>query len=165
MRQASIAGVSFLYTANLRLLCVGDETPLPGGPARTKKSPPSERKGGESPRAGLNCRPHPYQGCALPLSYRGMVGGEGFEPSKAEPSDLQSDPFGRSGTPPNQAGILYYAKPLSSIFSFKNLRLAALTSLHFESLLRSSLWSGRHSMQTIRWAQPPRKALFYVLTH
>ncbi len=26
--------------------------------------------------------------------------GEGFEPSKAEPSDLQSDPFGRSGTPP-----------------------------------------------------------------
>jgi endonuclease III len=31
--------------------------------------------------------------------------GEGFEPSKAEPSDLQSDPFDRSGTPPqNQAG-------------------------------------------------------------
>ena len=26
--------------------------------------------------------------------------GEGFEPSKAEPSDLQSDPFGRSGIPP-----------------------------------------------------------------
>ena len=31
--------------------------------------------------------------------------GEGFEPSKAEPSDLQSDPFDRSGTPPEkQAG-------------------------------------------------------------
>ena len=29
-----------------------------------------------------------------------MVEGEGFEPSKAEPADLQSDPFGRSGTPP-----------------------------------------------------------------
>jgi hypothetical protein len=29
-----------------------------------------------------------------------MVEGEGFEPSKAEPSDLQSDPFDRSGTPP-----------------------------------------------------------------
>ena len=29
-----------------------------------------------------------------------MVEGEGFEPSKAVPSDLQSDPFGRSGTPP-----------------------------------------------------------------
>ena len=26
--------------------------------------------------------------------------GAGFEPAKAEPSDLQSDPFDRSGTPP-----------------------------------------------------------------
>ena len=33
-----------------------------------------------------------------------MEGG-GFEPPKAEPSDLQSDPFGHSGTPPaNEAG-------------------------------------------------------------
>ena len=30
-----------------------------------------------------------------------MVEGVGFEPTKAEPSDLQSDPFDRSGTPPN----------------------------------------------------------------
>ena len=29
-----------------------------------------------------------------------MVEGGGFEPPKAEPADLQSDPFGRSGTPP-----------------------------------------------------------------
>ena len=29
-----------------------------------------------------------------------VVEGEGFEPSKAVPSDLQSDPFDRSGTPP-----------------------------------------------------------------
>ena len=29
-----------------------------------------------------------------------LVEGEGFEPSKAVPSDLQSDPFGHSGTPP-----------------------------------------------------------------
>ena len=28
------------------------------------------------------------------------VAGEGFEPPKAEPSDLQSDPFGRSGNQP-----------------------------------------------------------------
>ena len=27
--------------------------------------------------------------------------GEGFEPSKAEPTDLQSAPFGHSGTHPN----------------------------------------------------------------
>ena len=32
---------------------------------------------------------------------RQMVEGGGFEPPKAEPSDLQSDPFDRSGTPPN----------------------------------------------------------------
>ena len=31
-----------------------------------------------------------------------MVEGGGFEPPKAEPSDLQSDPFGHSGTPPSQ---------------------------------------------------------------
>ena len=30
--------------------------------------------------------------------------GEGFEPSKAEPTDLQSAPFDRSGTPPNETG-------------------------------------------------------------
>ena len=29
-----------------------------------------------------------------------LVEGEGFEPSKAEPTDLQSAPFDRSGTPP-----------------------------------------------------------------
>ena len=45
----------------------------------------------------------------LPLNYtragfnsENMVEGEGFEPSKVEPADLQSDPFGRSGTPPNK---------------------------------------------------------------
>jgi hypothetical protein len=32
------------------------------------------------------------------------VGGEGFEPSKALPSDLQSDPFDRSGNPPSPKG-------------------------------------------------------------
>ena len=33
-----------------------------------------------------------------------MVVGEGFEPSKSMTADLQSDPFGHSGTPP--LGIL-----------------------------------------------------------
>ena len=44
----------------------------------------------------------------LPLNYtrqvdnsqKLVVEGGGFEPPKAEPSDLQSDPFGHSGTPP-----------------------------------------------------------------
>ena len=30
-----------------------------------------------------------------------LVVGEGFEPSKSMTADLQSAPFGRSGTPPN----------------------------------------------------------------
>ena len=36
-----------------------------------------------------------------------LVAGEGFEPSKAEPGDLQSPPIGRSGNPP---GLLSEAK-------------------------------------------------------
>lgn len=36
----------------------------------------------------------------LPLNYTRMVEGAGFEPAKAVPSDLQSDPFDRSGIPP-----------------------------------------------------------------
>ena len=39
--------------------------------------------------------------------------GEGFEPSKAEPSDLQSDPFDRSGTPPNETADYEYIKLIS----------------------------------------------------
>ena len=42
-----------------------------------------------------------------------MVEGEGFEPSKAEPSDLQSDPFGHSGTPPELCSVFY----LNNLFS------------------------------------------------
>ena len=54
-----------------------------------------------SPRSDLNRRPPPYHGGALPTELRGqMVEGEGFEPSKAPPTDLQSAPFGHSGTPP-----------------------------------------------------------------
>ena len=34
-----------------------------------------------SPRAGLNRRPHPYQGCALPLSYKGKLGKLSSRPS------------------------------------------------------------------------------------
>ena len=37
---------------------------------------------------------------------KNMVEGDGFEPSKAVPADLQSAPFGHSGTPPNFSSIL-----------------------------------------------------------
>ena len=39
--------------------------------------------------------------CLTAWLHPSMVEGEGFEPSKAEPADLQSAPFGHSGTPPN----------------------------------------------------------------
>ena len=35
-----------------------------------------------------------------------LVEGVGFEPTKAEPSDLQSDPFGHLGTPPRCRSII-----------------------------------------------------------
>ena len=41
-----------------------------------------------------------WEACVLPLNYTRMVGRGGFEPPKASPSDLQSDPFGRLGISP-----------------------------------------------------------------
>jgi hypothetical protein len=42
----------------------------------------------------------------LNIKSRVLVEGGGFEPPKAEPADLQSAPFGRSGTPPIQGAEL-----------------------------------------------------------
>lgn len=51
---------------------------------------------------------HPFPHCAMMLCSRvcivldtNLVVGEGFEPSKSVTADLQSAPFGRSGTPPD----------------------------------------------------------------
>ena len=44
---------------------------------------------------------HPRHPASAATAFN-LVEGEGFEPSKAEPSDLQSDPFDRSGTPPEE---------------------------------------------------------------
>ena len=44
-----------------------------------------------------------------------MVEGEGFEPSKAEPTDLQSAPFDRSGTPPKLSRAFWEKKNRLSI--------------------------------------------------
>ena len=50
----------------------------------------------------LNLRPPGYEPDELPTALpRDMVvEGGGFEPPKAVPTDLQSAPFGHSGTPP-----------------------------------------------------------------
>ena len=50
-----------------------------------------------------------------------MVEGGGFEPPKAEPADLQSDPFGRSGTPPisGKLTIIFYKEtPVNNLFTY-----------------------------------------------
>ena len=52
--------------------------------------------------------------------------GEGFEPSKAEPSDLQSDPFDRSGTPPKSTTLSFTAQRMSIAFHYDNSDLATL---------------------------------------
>ena len=54
-----------------------------------------------SGRRDSNSRPSPWQGDALPLSHFRikLVEGDGFEPSKAELTDLQSVPFGQLGNP------------------------------------------------------------------
>src|SRR5207253_9022704 len=41
-----------------------------------------------------------------------VVEGEGFEPSKAEPADLQSAPFDRSGTPPTEQASIAICGPI-----------------------------------------------------
>ena len=49
-----------------------------------------------------------------------LVAGEGFEPSKAEPGDLQSPPIGRSGNPP-RSNVLRRVK-ITSIYSAEVIR-------------------------------------------
>ena len=66
---------------------------------------------------GIEPTPSAWKAEVLPLNYTrlpdtklcqilyfsSMVEGGGFEPPKAEPSDLQSDPVDRLGTPPKSA--------------------------------------------------------------
>ena len=56
----------------------------------------------ESGRRVSNPLPTAWKAVALPneLLPQGDVGGGGFEPPKASPTDLQSAPFDRSGTLP-----------------------------------------------------------------
>src|SRR5699024_5762772 len=72
--------------------CPGSKEPtdsrIPKHPARNSGSAPGTQK---TPGTGFSCR---SPGSSL------AVAGEGFEPSKAEPADLQSAPFGRSGNLP-----------------------------------------------------------------
>ncbi len=70
------------------------------------------RPGRWSGKRDSNPRPSAWKADALatelfplkPFSHNEMVEGGGFEPPKASPTDLQSVPFDRSGTPPRLRG-------------------------------------------------------------
>src|SRR6516162_4314654 len=81
----------------------------------------------------------------FPSGFSRVVEGEGFEPSKAEPADLQSAPFDRSGTPPT--------KPLSLAISIPR----SQTKGHKSRENRSSGRAGR--------VCPLNCPLFPALTH
>ena len=82
--------------------------------------------------AGIEPASSAWKAEVLPLNYTRasleptlkLVEGEGFEPSKSMTSDLQSDPFGRSGTPPKRGGIFSANPRTVKRFLNKNLRLA-----------------------------------------
>jgi hypothetical protein len=79
----------------------------------------------------------------LPLNYTRnsfyppvVVEGAGFEPAKAEPSDLQSDPFDRSGTPPQENSVVFcnmnntMSTKLYEFFIFCSMNLNNLSHLN-----------------------------------
>ncbi|ALA23781.1 hypothetical protein KW89_312 [Piscirickettsia salmonis] len=66
--------------------------------------------------AGIEPASSAWKAEVLPFNYTRVVVGEGFEPSKAEPPDLQSGPFDRSGTPPFK--VKHYSFSLSKVNDF-----------------------------------------------
>jgi hypothetical protein len=99
----------------------------PPGTATTGGQPPENpekhcHQGGWSGKRDSNPRPSAWKADALaaelfplkPLFMNKMVEGGGFEPPKASPTDLQSVPFDRSGTPPRlrEQGIALDAQAL-----------------------------------------------------
>ena len=57
-----------------------------------------------------------------------MVEGDGFEPSKAEPADLQSAPFGHSGTPPGAFTYRLQRIGLAVVFPTRSLSAERIIS-------------------------------------
>gem|GEM_PF-390992 len=63
-------------------------------------SAPANGRNSEKPRSFRRFRPKRGEICYIQLFRSKVVVGGGFEPPKALPTDLQSVPFDRSGTPP-----------------------------------------------------------------
>ena len=84
---------------------------------------------------GIEPTPSAWKAEVLPLNYTRMrwdMEGEGFEPSKAEPSDLQSDPFDRSGTPPQYFSIVCFLQLMSTIIIQKHYIVPYTTAWYFK---------------------------------
>jgi hypothetical protein len=84
----------------------GPHGPPPSGPSLARRSKPLSRfcrtshRFDSSPQSGRGGFPAAGPVAIHRQNPHCLVEGGGFEPPKAEPSDLQSDPFGHSGTPP-----------------------------------------------------------------
>ncbi|GAR61400.1 hypothetical protein NGUA15_03190 [Salmonella enterica] len=88
-----------------------------------------------------------------------MVVGEGFEPSKSMTADLQSAPFGRSGTPPWGKFIMLLAFYSGKDYSeLKLLTLRAVACGNVLSLLLESnleVDDGRFAVSSLMIAREP----------
>ncbi len=78
--------------------------PMTSSLPRTRSTPELHRLIKKSGKRGSNPRPSAWKADALPTElfplFNSTVGGGGFEPPKALPTDLQSAPFDRFGIPP-----------------------------------------------------------------
>ena len=101
-----------------------------------------------SGRRDSNSRPSPWQGDALPLSHfrthsissiKLMVEGGGFEPPKAQLTDLQSAPFGHSGIPRKRWSWWRESNPQPADYKSAALPLSH-TSIRY--LKKLATWNG-----------------------
>ena len=100
------------------------------------------------------------------MLYEMMVVGEGFEPSKSMTADLQSAPFGRSGTPPQGKFIMLLA--FYSGKDYSELKLLTLRAVACGNVLSLSLESnlevddGRFAVSSLMIAREPHHGVMLI---
>ena len=91
--------------------------------------------------------------------------GEGFEPSKAEPTDLQSVPFGRSGTPPDLLPthvIIYTTLIVVNCFFEFFLIIFRFLLFFLNTVLIFFLHAARHCLLTLHDGSDPEQFLHKI---
>ena len=94
------------------------------------------------------------------LLYEVMVVGEGFEPSKSMTADLQSAPFGRSGTPPGVIQIVGSARRWWWGKDYSSLRSSPFGSLPLATFSRF-----RSSRTLIEGSHPSPTSANFCIAH